>query len=292
MDNGNLLQRLEGGMDGFSKGQKRIAQFILNQCEKAAYITAAKLGASVGVSESTVVRFASELGYDGYPAMQRAIKAMARTKLTTAQRIEVTADRFAKEDIANAVLESDMENIKATIEGMDKGQFKAITDAIISAKNVYIIGVRSSAALASFFSFYLNLIRSSVKLVQSATASELFEQIFRIEEGDVLIGISFPRYSKRTLKALKYAKSRNATVVCITDSKTAPAAEASDFCLTAKSDMVSVVDSLVAPMSIINALLVSVCMSCEEEVQSAFNRLENIWDEYEVYEKSEAERKV
>lgn len=286
-----MLKRLEDGMDGFSKGQKRIAGFILEQYDKAAYFTAAKLGACVGVSESTVVRFASELGYEGYPAMQKAIKAMIRTKLTTAQRIEVTSDLFAKDDVLNSVLESDMENIKATISDIDKEQFKAITDAIIAAKNVYIVGVRSSAVLAAFFSFYLNLIRSNVKLVQSATASELFEQIFRIEEGDVLIGMSFPRYSKRTLKALNYAKSRNATVVCITDSKSAPAAEASDFCLTAKSDMISVVDSLVAPMSIINALLVSICMSRETEVLSAFKRLEGIWDEYQVYEKSESERK-
>ena len=277
-------------MEGFSKGQKRIARFILEQYDKAAYITAAKLGAGVGVSESTVVRFASELGYEGYPAMQKAIKAMIRTKLTAAQRIEVTSGLFSRDDVVNSVLESDMENIKSTIDGIDKEEFKAITNAIISAKNVYIVGVRSSAALASFFSFHLNLIRSNVKLVQSATASELFEQIFRIEEGDVLIGMSFPRYSKRTLKAVNYAKSRNATVVCITDSKTAPAAEISDFCLTAKSDMISVVDSLVAPLSIINALLVSICMSRENEVLNAFNKLEGIWDEYQVYEKSESER--
>ena len=285
MENDTLLRTLEEKMHSFSKGQKRIANFILNQYDKAAYITAAKLGFYAGVSESTVVRFASELGYDGYPAMQKEIKAMIRTKLTAAQRLEVTSDRIKKDDILTAVLESDTENIKSTIEEIDKTQFEKITQAIINAKNVYVVGVRSSAALASFFCFYLNLIRSNVRLVQSATASELFEQIFRIGDGDVLIGISFPRYSKRTLKAIKYAKNKNATVVSITDSKTAPAAEESNYCLVAKSETVSVVDSLVAPLSVINALLVSICMSRESEVLAAFNKLENIWDEYQVYEK-------
>ncbi len=291
MHNDNLLLRLEENMDTFSKGQKKIAEFILNQYEKAAYFTASKLGRSAGVSESTVVRFASEIGYDGYPDMQRALKLVARTKLTTAQRMEVSNEIFDKDDIAGEVMMSDMENIKATIENIDKKEFRKITDAIISAKNVYIIGVRSSTALASFFCFYLNLIRSNVKLVQSATASELFEQIFRVEEGDLLIGISFPRYSQRTLKAIKYAKDRKATVVCITDSKDAPGAALADFCLAAKSDMLSVVDSLVAPLSLMNALLVSVCMSYGDEALSAFNKLEGIWDEYNVYEKSDSERK-
>ena len=286
MKDDRLFKTLKDKMADFSKGQKKIADFILTQYDKAAYITAAKLGKTVGVSESTVVRFASELGYDGYPAMQKAVREMIKNRLTAAQRLKATADRIKKDDIAASVLESDMENIKLTIDEIDKDVFKSITEAVVSAKNVYIVGVRSSAALAGFFSFYLNLIRSNVRLVQSATASELFEQIFRIEKGDVLIGISFPRYSKRTLNAIKYAKDRESTVVCITDSKSAPVAEAADFCLTARSDMISVVDSLVAPLSVINALLVSICMSKETEAMSAFKKLENIWDEYNVYEKS------
>ena len=290
LKNTSLLERIETEYKSFSKGKKKIADFIKDNYDKAAYVTASKLGSIVGVSESTVVRFASELGFDGYPAMQKEIKALARTKLTSAQRIEVTADMYEKDDIAKAVLESDMENIKATLNDIDKDEFKAVTDAIVAAKNVYIVGVRSSAALAAFFSFHLNLIRSNVKLVQSAMASELFEQIFRIGEGDVLICMSFPRYSKRTLKAVNYAKSRNATVVCITDSKNSPAAQQSDFSLAAKSDMISVVDSLVAPMSVINAILAAVCMSLEDEAVSAFKRLEGIWDENEVYETSEPER--
>lgn len=286
MKDGGLFQLLENDMANFSKGQKKIAEFILNEYDKAAYITAAKLGKIVGVSESTVVRFASELGYDGYPAMQKAVREMTKTRLTAAQRLRFTADRIKKDDIAVSVLESDMENIKSTIDEIDKDVLQQIADAIIDAKNVYIVGVRSSAALAGFLSFYLNLIRSNVRLVQSATASELFEQIFRIEKGDVLIGISFPRYSKRTLNAVRYAKDRNATVVGITDSKTAPVAALADFCLTARSDMISVVDSLVAPLSVINALLVSICMKKENEALNAFNTLEGIWDEYQVYDKS------
>ncbi len=285
MQNNTLLQTLAQKMNSFSKGQKKIAEFILNQYDKAAYITAAKLGTSVGVSESTVVRFAVGLGFDGYPALQRELKTLVKTKLTAAQRLEVTSDRIGKNDILTAVLESDTENIKSTLEEIDKAQFEKITKSIICAKNIYVVGVRSSAALASFLSFYLNLIRGNVRLVQSATASELFEQIFRIEEGDVLIGISFPRYSKRTLKAIKYAKSQGATVIGITDSSSAPVSIESDYCLVAKSEMVSVVDSLVAPLSVINALLVSICISKENEVLSAFNKLENIWDEYQVYEK-------
>lgn len=286
MNNVGLFELLENGMNEFSKGQKKIAQFILTQYEKAAYITAAKLGKSVGVSESTVVRFASELGYDGYPAMQKAVREMIKTRLTAAQRLRSTAERIKKDDMVTSVLESDMENIKLTIDEIDREVLSKITDAVISAKNVYIVGVRSSAALAGFLNFYLNLIRSNVRLVQSATASELFEQIFRIEKGDVLIGISFPRYSKRTLNAVCYAKDREATVVGITDSKTAPVAQAADFCLTAKSDMISVVDSLVAPLSVINALLVSICLRKETDALSTFNKLEGIWDEYQVYDKS------
>ena len=238
----NLLTRIQDGMDTFSKGQRRIAEFILSQYDKAAYITAAKLGATVGVSESTVVRFASELGYDGYPGMQRELRSMIRTRLTAAQRVGVASDRIAKEDVLQSVLEADMDNLRASLAEIDKDEFEQIAEAVVNAKTVYIIGVRSSASLAMFLSFYLNLICGNVRHVQTSTASELFEQIFRIGEGDVLIGISFPRYSKRTLKAIHYAKSRNATVVSITDSKASPIAQAADMSLIARSDMASFVD--------------------------------------------------
>lgn len=285
----NLLTRIQDGMDTFSKGQRRIAEYILSQYDKAAYITAAKLGATVGVSESTVVRFASELGYDGYPGMQRELRSMIRTRLTAAQRVGVASDRIAKEDVLQSVLEADMDNLRASLAEIDKEEFEQIAEAVVNAKTVYIIGVRSSASLAMFLSFYLNLICGNVRHVQTSTASELFEQIFRIGEGDVLIGISFPRYSKRTLKAIHYAKSRNATVVSITDSKASPIAQAADMSLIARSDMASFVDSLVAPLSVINALIVAISMKKQGEVVATFEKLEKIWDEYQVYEKFDTE---
>lgn len=285
----NLLNRIRERMGTFSKGQRRIAEFILSQYDKAAYITAAKLGATVGVSESTVVRFASELGYDGYPGMQKALRSMIRTRLTAAQRVGVASDRIAKEDILQSVLEADMENLRASLAEIDKDEFEQIAEAVVNAKTVYIIGVRSSASLAMFLSFYLNLICGNVRHVQTSTASELFEQIFRIGEGDVLIGISFPRYSKRTLKAIHYAKSRNATVISITDSKASPIAQAADMPLIARSDMASFVDSLVAPLSVINALIVAISMKKQSEVVATFEKLEKIWDEYQVYEKFDME---
>ncbi len=285
----NLLARIQQKSDTFSKGQKRIAKFIVEQYDKAAYFTAAKLGKTVGVSESTVVRFASELGYDGYPGMQKEIRLMIRTQLTAAQRIEVASGRMGGGDVLQNVLDADMENIRTSLAEIDREEFSKIADAIVGANRVYIIGVRSSASLASFMSFYLNLISPNIRHVQTSTSSELFEQIFRIEKGDVLIAISFPRYSKRTLKAISYAKSRGAAVVGITDSKSSPIALSADMTLVARSDMASFVDSLVAPLSVINALIVAISMKKEREVVEAFESLEKIWDEYEVYEKFEPE---
>ena len=286
----NLLLRINDKMDRFSKGQRLIAQFILEQYDKAAYITAAKLGSIVGVSESTVVRFASELGYDGYPGMQKELRAMICTKLTATQRLDVAADRMGTGDILQSVLDADMENIRQSLLQIDREEFLKIADAIVNAKHIYILGVRSSASLASFLSFYLNLITPNVRHVQTSTASELFEQIFRIEKGDVLIAISFPRYSTRTLKAINYAKSRTATVIGITDSVSSPIAHAADMSLIAKSDMVSFADSLVAPLSVINALVVAISMKKKKEVVESLESLETIWDEYKVYEKFASER--
>ena len=286
----NLLLRINDKMDSFSKGQRRIAEFILKQYDKAAYITAAKLGAIVGVSESTVVRFASELGYDGYPGMQKELRAIICTKLTATQRIGVASDRMGTGDILQSVLDADMENIRQSLLQIDREEFLKIADAIVDAKHIYVLGVRSSASLASFLSFYLNLITPNVRHVQTSTASELFEQIFRIEKGDVLIAISFPRYSTRTLKAIDYAKNRGATVIGITDSASSPIAQSSDMSLIAKSDMVSFADSLVAPLSVINALVVAISMKKKTEVVESLENLEAIWDEYKVYEKFSSER--
>lgn len=283
----DILAVIQNQMGTFSKGQKRIAAFILNSYDKAAFMTASKLGKTVDVSESTVVRFAAELGYDGYPAMQKALREMIRNKLTAVQRIEVASDRLDKREVLPQVMHADAENIRLTLEGLDRGEFDHAVQAILSARKIYILGVRSAFSLASFLGFYFNMMFENVVVAHTNSSSELFEQILRIGEGDVLIGISFPRYSKRTVKAMSYAKDQGATVIAITDSETAPSAQIADHTLLAKSDMASFVDSLVAPLSLVNALIVAVSREKEEELAGTFGRLEQIWDEYEVYEKTE-----
>lgn len=281
----DILASIQGGMGGFSKGQKLIASFILNSYDKAAFMTASKLGKTVNVSESTVVRFATELGYDGYPSMQRTLQEMIRNKLTSIQRISVSNDRIGTQDILPMVMHSDIEKIRMTLEEVEQGEFDAAVDAIVKAKRIYVLGVRSASALAGFLGFYFNLIFENVIIVHTNSVSEVFEQIIRIGEGDVIIGISFPRYSQRTVKAMHFAHDRRATTVAITDSKLSPLASMADHALIAKSDMASFVDSLVAPLSLINALIVAVGRKKNEDLSRTFETLEQIWDEYDVYEK-------
>jgi DNA-binding MurR/RpiR family transcriptional regulator len=281
----DMIKRIQQGLPNMSKGQKLIANYIVNHYEKAAFMTAARLGEVVGVSESTVVRFAIELGYDGYPKLQKVLQELIKSKLTAVQRIEVSTNRINEENILRSVLQSDMEKIKLTLEDIDLAGFNAIVEAILNAKKIYILGVRSSAPLASFLGFYFNLIFDNVRLVHTTSVSEMFEQILRVSEGDVVIGISFPRYSKRTIKAMQFVKSQGATVIAVTDSSESPLADCADHCITARSDMASFVDSLVAPLSVINALIVAIGMRKKESVYNTFERLETIWDEYQVYEK-------
>lgn len=281
----DILEQIQAGMSSFSKGQKLIANYISKSYDKAAFMTAGKLGRTVGVSESTVVRFASELGYDGYPAMQKALQEMIRSKLTSIQRIEVTNDRLGGQDILKTVMESDMEKIRLTLQETSRADFNSAVDEIIKAKKIYILGVRSSASLAQFLAFYFHLIFDNVILVSGNTFSEIFEQLLRVGPGDVVIGVSYPRYSSRTVKAMEFAKDRKATVIAMTDSKVSPPAESAKYTLVAKSDMASFVDSLVAPLSLINALIVAVGMKKGEDIAATFNKLEQIWDEYHVYEK-------
>ncbi len=281
----DLLRLINEKLPKLSKGQRLIASYILEHYEKAAYMTAAKLGALVGVSESTVVRFASELGFAGYPELQHSLQELIRTKLTTLQRIEITNDRIGDADLLETVLASDVDNIKRTLERVDRESFNRAVDAMINAKMIYIIGMRSSSAIADFLFFYLNLIFPHVRLVRTTSGSEVFEQILRISKDDVIIGISFPRYSKRIINALEYAKSQSAHVIALTDSALSPIAAHADDLLLAKSDMASFVDSLVAPLSIINALIVAIGKKKQSEVSATFGKLENIWDEYEVYDK-------
>ena len=283
----DLITKIQSELPGFSKGQKQIARFILEHYDKAAFMTASRLGVTVGVSESTVVRFATELGYDGYPHLQRALQEMIRNKLTSVQRMEVAGDRMGGRDVLQTVLHADTDMIRVTLDEIDRDAFQGAVDALMGAKRIYILGVRSSSALASFLGFYFNLLFENVTLVHTNSVSEIFEQVLRVGPGDVLFGISFPRYSKRTLSAMKYARDRGARVIALTNSQLSPLARVADHVLLARSDMASFVDSLVAPLSVINALIVAVGMSRRDEIEHTFNKLERIWEEYDVYEKPE-----
>jgi DNA-binding MurR/RpiR family transcriptional regulator len=272
-----------------SKGQRRLANYITDYYDKAVFLTAAKLGKVVGVSESTVVRFATNLGYKGYPDFQKALEEMVRTKLNSLQRMEVVYGRISKSEVLESVLRSDAEKIKGTLEHIDDDAFELAVDMLNDARRIYVIGIRSCAPLASFLSFYLHLIFDDVVLLNTNNSSELFEQMIRINEQDAIIGISFPRYSMRTLKAMEFANNRNAKVITITDSVHSPMNLYSSCNLIALSDMASIVDSLVAPLSVINALLVALCMRRQDKVATTLEELEHIWDEYQVYENDEIE---
>jgi len=282
-----LLNRINSSYSKMSKGQKRLSAYITDNYDKAAFLTAAKLGEVVGVSESTVVRFAIWLGYKGYPEFQRALEELVRTKLNSIQRMEVTFGRIHESEILTTVLHSDMEKIKHTAENIDYTAFETAVDTILGARNVYIIGIRSCAPLANFLGFYLNLVMDNVRCIQTNNTTEIFEQMIRINEEDVIIGISFPRYSMRTLKAMEFANNRNAKVITITDSVHSPMNLYSSCNLIAKSDMASIVDSLVAPLSVVNALIVALCMKKQNEVVATLENLEQIWDEYQVYNSDE-----
>lgn len=285
----DFLNEIESKLPQFSKGQKIIAHYILSHYEKAAFMTASKLGATVGVSESTVVRFASEVGCEGYPQLQKGLQEIIRNRLTSVQRMEITNEQIGRVDVVSKVLQMDIERIKRTMEEMNVNEFNLAVNNIINAKRIYIIGIRSAASLAGFLQFYFNHIFDNVHIVNTTSTSEMFEQIFRISAGDVLIPISFPRYSQRTLKAATYARKKGASVIAITDCNASPLASIADVCLYAHSDMASFVDSLVAPLSLINALIVAVGLEKQIEISQTYSELEHIWDEYDVYEKSEDE---
>ncbi|MBA1337104.1 MAG: Transcriptional regulator, RpiR family [Firmicutes bacterium] len=278
----DLIKLIQHNFPKLSKGQKLIAEYIMSHYEKAAFMTAAKLGERVGVSESTVVRFAIALGYDGYPRLQKALQELIKTKLTTVQRIEMSSDLVSEDDVARKVLKSDMDNIRATMEEVDIHSFDKVVDKIIKAKHVYIIGLRTSTVLAEFLGYYLNLILENVRVV-SQGISEIYEQLFNAEEGDIVIAISFPRYSRRTVEALSFVKKQGAEILAITDSPLSPLLNYADYTLYAKSNMASFVDSLVAPMSMINSLIIAVSMREKEKVTDIFGRLEEIWGQYNIY---------
>jgi DNA-binding MurR/RpiR family transcriptional regulator len=281
----DISQRIKDLYPTFSKGQKKIANAILNDYDKAAYMTASRLGALVGVSESTVVRFAYELGFEGYSDFQHSVQELVRTKLTPNQRIEITKQRLGTGDVLESVMESDINKIRYTLERIDKHTFSMAVDSILSAKNIYVMGARSTEALASILNYNLSLIFDHVKFIKPTSTAEVFEQMFSIGESDLLIAFSFPRYSSKTVSAVKYARQNGASVVVFTDSENSPLAEHATCLLTAQSDMASFMDSFVAPISIINAIIVEITQRREVEITERFDRLEKVWDEFEVYTK-------
>lgn len=283
----DVLSDIGQMLPNFSKGQKSIARYINEHYEKAAFMTASKLGATVGVSESTVVRFAIELGYEGYPQLQKELQDIIRNKLTSVQRIEVSLSRLGEGSVLEKVLCSDIEKLRKTLSELSREDFGGAVDAIAGASAVYILGVRSSSALSEFLSYYLNLILKNVRHVYTTGVSEMTEQMLRVGPDDVVIGISFPRYSSKTVEALKFAVEQGAKVVAITDNYHSPLVPFASFRLFAKSDMASFVDSLVAPLSLINALIVAIGNKKREEVTATFSKLETIWSEFEVYDHSD-----
>ena len=279
----NFNHKIEDIYKSLSKGHKKIADYIMNNYEKASFMTAASLGKAVGVSESTVVRFASNIGFDGYPELQKYLQEMVKSHLTSVQRMDVAASRFEGDDMLDNAFAADVELIKATREGISRDAFEKSADAINNAKKIYILGARSSAALASFAAFYFRFLYENVVLVDTSATSEIFEQMFHINADDVCIAISFPRYSTQTVKALNFAKDRGATIISITDGEMSPIARPATYLLVAKSSMVSFVDSLVAPLSLINALIAEAARKKQDDVYNDFRELEKIWDEYHVY---------
>lgn len=284
----SILNKIDALYTKLSKGHKKIADYIMVNYDKAAFMTAARLGATVGVSESTVVRFAAELGFSGYPALQSDLQELIRSKLTSVQRMQSASVRIAQDEILETVLNADSAMIKATLDQTSKENFNRAVTAINKARNIYILGVRSAATLANFLAFYFRPVYDNVVLVDSARASEVFEQIFRIDERDICIAISFPRYSNQTINALHFIHDKGATVISITDSELSPIAQFADCLLIARSTMASFVDSLVAPLSLINALIVAATFDRRSEVYDNLNELEKIYDEYNIYDKQEA----
>lgn len=285
--NNDILSVLQERATTFSKGQRAIARYITESYDKAAFMTASKLGRTVGVSESTVVRFAVELGYDGYPTMQKAMQEMVLNRLTSVQRIEVANDRIGDQNILSLVLQSDMEQLRKTVSSVDRKDFSAAVNAILDARRIYVLGVRSASALASFLGYYLNLMFEDVHTITASGTGQVLEKLISAGPDDVVIAFSYPRYSTSTVTGASFCHSKGAKIVAMTDSRTSPLGQTSDFVLQTKSDMASLVDSLVAPLSVVNALVVALAARREEKLAKTFSRLEEIWETYQVYEKQD-----
>ncbi len=284
MDNNNdILSRISDQYDKMSKSHKAIAKFISGHYDQAVFMTAAKLGETLGISESTVVRFADRVGYAGYPEFQRALEECVKGKLSNIQKMDAKYGKSTQSEVLTSVLAADIEKLQHTIDNLDPAAFESAVETILAADTIYIMGLRSNGPLAEFLHFYLNMIRGGVMLLNTTSVSETFEQMIRINENDCFIGISFPRYSMRTLKAMEFASDRNAKVIALTDSTHSPMSLYSSCNLLARSDMVSIVDSLVAPLSVINALVVALCMRSPKDVKHNLEMLEETWNNYQVY---------
>ena len=281
----DILTVMQKNAHTFSKGQRMLANYITESYDKAAFMTASRLGKTVGVSESTVVRFAMELGYDGYPSMQKAMQDMVLNRLTSVQRIEVANDRIGDQDVLSTVLQADADKLRQTAELVSRDDFRASVEAIRKAKRIYILGARSVAPLANFLGYYLNFMFNDVRIITASGASEMFERLVSLDSDDVVVAFSFPRYSAATVKGAQYCRAAGATVIGVTDSRLSPLGQHSDYVLVAKSDMVSLVDSIVAPLSVINALIVALTAGQEQKLAKTFDALEQVWEEYNVYEK-------
>ena len=279
----DIISRINELYSNMSKGHKRIAQFIMDHYDQAVFMTAAKLGAELGISESTVVRFASGIGYEGYPEFQKALEEWVKGQLNVVQKIGVKYGGSTQSEILTSVLTADIEKIQDTIANLDPVAFETAVNILLGAKEIYVVGLRSCEPLARFLHFYLNMIRGNVHLLSTTSVTEMFEQMIRIDEADAIIGISFPRYSMRTLKAMEFANDRNAKVIAVTDTIHSPMNLYSSCNLFARSDMVSIVDSLVAPLSLINALVVALCLKRPEDVKHNLEMLEETWNNYQVY---------
>ncbi len=283
----NIIANIQQKMKKCSKGQRAIGQFIIEQYDKAAFMTAARLAKIVGISESTVVRFASELGYDGYPGFQKALQEIVRVKITGYQRMEIALDKIGEENVLENVLHDDMERIKQTLETINSKQFDRAVEMMLSSQHIYLLGFGSSAILTEFLSSYLNMFFDNITIISKSDISQVFEKLLKVKPGDAVVGISFPRYSKRIIRAMRYVKDNGGKVIALTDSETSPVTPYADVSLIAASDMTSFVDSLVAPLSVINALVTAIAMRRKQQAHDSLEKLEKIWDEYEVYEKYE-----
>lgn len=281
----DLIERIKAKESGFSKGQRKLADYILNEYDKAAFLTASKLGKAAGVSESTVVRFAYELDYDGYPQLQKAMNVIVKTQSSSLQRLEGAIERYGNENPLKRILKTDMDRIRETISEIDENEFSRAVESIVTARKVYIIGARSSGFLAEFLGYYLRMILDDVHIVDFTGEVGVFEQIHRIQPDDVLIGISFPRYSRITAQVQQFASRAGATTIAITDSMQSPMTSRSKINLIAKSDVMAVVDSLTAPLSVINALGVAISIRLKDQVSERFKILEEMWKEYDIYDK-------